>query len=346
MGVKSKSFLFGTAVILCGSELLINILLHNVRHETWICFLIASLVAIPVFLFCTTRRSVCDDSKIISFIYAVYFLMSASYNINILASFVGGYVLEETPRAVFIFLFTLLCGYGAVKGYENLMRLAVIFFTIGFISGVFDILLLWNKIEIKNFQPVFSLPATEYVKGTVLSSLLLIGDLSVLMCFVNEKVKRKDLALGAIAGCAFILITIIRSIGSLGNITGIYTWPTHEALRIINSGNTLTRIETSSVFIMIIMIFFKVSLFISGATEEIKKVFKSDKGFVWVLICSGIVFILSNNMFSFGAEAMDIWEKYSVYLTVPIVVAIPLFGSIKRNLKKMKKSVDKRGKVW
>jgi len=335
--------MLAVATLLQGSVLFLNALLNNFGHEAWVGFLVAMII-VGFFLFATYSQEniyeVCRKQfgkavgNFISAVFICYFTLTASYNINLLSAFIGGYVLEETPKFIFIMFFTLLCAYGAYKGAENLIRLSAVFFSVAVITEILNVFLLWDKIEVKNFKPFFSRDVKYYVKNIFTSAVLLMGDMSIWVCFKKKDVVKKHIIYGFIAGSIILFFILVRSIGALGEMLSVYTWPLHESLRIINSGNVATRIETSSVFVMLAMIFLKCGLFYSGAVEGIKNVFNTDKKFIVIGCVAVAICILSNVLFKSGVTAMEIWTKYAAYVIIPIIIISVTIFKLKRINKK------------
>ncbi len=324
MKISPKSYFAAAAVFLQGSALLLNILLQDLRHEAWIAFLVAAVISVFLLYYMgnediytlASKKLGNRFGKILSIVYAVYFLLAASYNINLLSSFVSGYVLRETPRAAFAILFTVLCIYGAKNGYDNLLRLSFVFFAVALVSNTINVFLLRDKFNFTNFLPLSGMG----FKGTITAATLLVLDASVFLCFARS---RKNTVLGFISGTVFLLATILCNIGVLGSVISIYTWPTHEALRIINSGNTLARVETSSVFVMVAIMFFKVCLTLCAGAEGVKKITNINKNYIPTLLGGVIIFVVSLLIFQSGAEAMDWFRKYGAYIILPLGAVIP-----------------------
>lgn len=328
----SKSFFVTAATLLQGSVLLLNIPLQDLQKEAFWIFGIAAIIVLLFLLITVKEKNIYvlsyeklgkNGGKILSIIYIVYFLLAASYSINLLTSFTGGYVLEETPKIIITAFITLLCTYGAYAGSENLFRLGSIFFAISLLSGVVNIFLLRGKLSFNNLLPIFTFKPEEYFKTFIISITILFCDSSVFLCFLKKQEDKKNFILGLLVGTVFLVITLLCSGAALGRVLQIYTWPTHETLRIINSGNTLARIETSSVFIMISMVFFKVSLLMCAAIEGIKKTTPESKHILNTMCVGVVVFVMSVLLFKSGAAALYGFRRYAALIVLPLSAVIP-----------------------
>lgn len=326
MNIKPKSFFFSAVVVLQGSTLLLNALFHDGIKNNLLAFLVAAVIS--VLLLC---QSEADDifslshkvlktagGKILSIIYVIYFVTAAAFNINLLSYFVGGYILEKTPRAIFIFVFTTLCAYGAHKGKENLFRLSVLFFAVAVISCITDTFMLKDEIDFNNFT------AEINIKSILVAVALLLGDMLVFSCFPRKKEKIKSTIWGFIAGSMLLGIIIFRSTATLGNMTSVFTWPTHETLRVINTGNTHARVEILSAFVMMAMVFFKTSMLYCCAVDGIKKVFGINKSVIPVMFCRTTIFFTALFMFNSGERAMKVWAGEFSIAIILILALLPV----------------------
>jgi len=330
--IKSGELFFGSAVFLQGSSLLINALLRG--GSAWVAFAVSLIAALPlVILYNRINIFECFGKWVIC-LYVIFFILIASYNINLLSSFVGSYILEETPKIIFVILFTALCTYGVSGGIKRLMQLAVIFFAVAVFSDIINMFLLRDTVKIENL-----IPSGNPARGIFCGAMLLLCDMLTFTCFPKEM---RGAVWGYIIGGILLFCVILRTVATLGVTTGIFTWPTHEALRLIDSENAVTRIETSSVFVIVALLFFKVSVILCGAAEGIKKATGIKKETVPSLI-TGVAAAAVSGAVSFPAAlSMNFVFMWGGVIILPFAVVFPLIGAVlKRKNKNFQKNLKK-----
>lgn len=268
---KPKSFFVATVASLYGSCLLVNMLFSCFSKEIVWSF---PLAAVIIFLIAFFFKEPVNMGRVSSIIYTIFFLAAAGYYIYVVSSFVGEYVLPRTPKTFFVILLTSLSAYGAHKGYKNILSLGVIFFAAAVVSYAVNGVMLRSSIKPEAFLPLI-MNGKNFLWSFLFSFLILFADASVFMSFVKSKKDKSCFALGFLLGSVFLYGVVCFVIMTLPNTASLYSWPVYEALRRVNSGNALARVETASVFVIYAMMFYKICLTFCAAKENFKKFKKS-----------------------------------------------------------------------
>ena len=333
MKIKKRDVIFSSATVLQGSVFTVNMLMRRASYEAWWIYAVVLVISLlPIFIY--GRTNIYEETGfVIHWLYVIFFIAIAAYNIKLLGTFVGEYVLSETPRWIFTVLFTALCIYGAAGGVKKLSELALVFFVIAVFSWITNLFLLAGSMETENLLPVLRSNALNYAETALSGGVFLLCDGAVLMCFKKEKGTLSGFALGGV----LLFAVCAGTAATLGATSGIYTWPTYEALRVIKSGNVMTRFETSSVFSLIALMFFKVSIMLCGASEGIRKI----KSVPFRVIITGCVAGVAAAFITVPASVLvDFLADKGVYILLPFVVFplfIRVFGGFKKYFPKKQK---------
>lgn len=164
-------------------------------------------------------------------------------------------------------LITILAASAVRNGVEVIVRCSQVLIPIIFLSIIFTGILLLKDINIENFLPVFETPLKKMFWTVYRVALINFSTTYLLMItpFVNkqEEVKKSIIKASIIAGILFVFISA-RNLGVLGNSQGIYTYPSFQAVGLINYGQIFTRLEILVALNFFISGFLQYSLFFYG----------------------------------------------------------------------------------
>ncbi|MBQ7717776.1 MAG: endospore germination permease [Clostridia bacterium] len=351
--IKERDFTIAMICFLQGSTLFTIFFAPNLKWEAWIPALAGIVLTLPLIwvysALATTfsGKSLCGINeivfgkaagKIISCMYIFYFIEITVLSTDNIGSFFSDYIMPETPKAVFFIMIIVVCSFAVRSGIENIMKMGFVLLAFVTVSVVVNILLLANKINLKNFLPVFSQEFIKYVQSVHTVVTMPFGEVVVFLMFTHitsGNIKRGYL-LGFLIGALSILIIIIRDISVLGVAMSIVSVPSYEALRLIDISNILTRIEVLISFNMVIMSFMKISVLYCAIVEGIAEVAgtKDYKHQVWAM---GVIIICFAVLgFESGYQEVEYGMSYHAFFATPFTIILPIATLITAKLRRLK----------
>jgi len=164
---------------------------------------------------------------------------------------------------VFLIVLTLICAYTVNKGLETIARISLFVVVYFAIAVAADTLLLAEQMDLSNFLPAFQLSAHDYVQSThIFAALPFCEAVAFVMIFpsLNEYKKAGRYAVGGLTIAAFMLLLIVfHNTAVLGPSAMLFTDTSYEAVRLIDVGDVLTRIELLVAIGITVALFIKVS---------------------------------------------------------------------------------------
>lgn len=214
--------------------------------------------------------------KIFSGLYIFFFFTIACLNINIVGGFVNSFVLPNTPTVLILAAFTCVCAWAVHKGPHNLLSYSVFLAVVSIVVILVNTFLLIPKMDLKNLLPVFSLPIADYMIGTHSIAILPLCDPFVMLMFLPYMQKPEEfgkaLIKGNVIGTLVLLILVLRDTLVLGSGTEIYSYPALIAVRQIDIGDVITRMDIIYVSILIILMFYKVVVMYYATIDGIQRI--------------------------------------------------------------------------
>lgn len=272
--------------------LIISFVTHTTGQDTWI-VVIASLLLTPPFvlIYLKLMRTYPGESlisinervfgriigKLISVIYISFYFTLALLNTDIIADFVGGMILPETPRAAIIILFISLCAYAVYKGIEPVIRCGGLFSIVLIIVVIINGILLIKNMKPSNLLPVFSFPVKKYIQAIHIEvTVPFLGPLSTILMLGPSLKEPKNIIKpvfsGFLIGGVVMLIAVLREALVLGKLLPLLANPSFESIRMIAIADSLSRFEIVYATVLLSLSFHFVSnLFYCAAkaTEEV-----------------------------------------------------------------------------
>lgn len=280
--LKASQFMCMIISFIMGSTLLITMIDGIASQDTWLVVIFGFAVSVPFLLIYSNLskrfpgKSLIQMNdivfgkvigRIISLIYITYFFLLLTFNINDVAGFYTGYVMPDTPQMVFIVIFVVVCAFAIQRGIAAVAKISLLATVLTVSAVILTTILLIGNMDFSNFLPVLDKPVMKYVQAaqiTVEIPYLEIVSLLMVVPLVkdNKKITRSWLLGGGIAALLFLTI-VIRDTTVLGGASGILGDNSYEAIRLIDIGEFLTRIEllialnyTTSLFIKICVLYY------------------------------------------------------------------------------------------
>jgi len=240
--------------------------------------------------------------KFVSLLYLGYFFILLSFNILDLSDFYVGSVMQETPKAPLIVIALAVAGYGVCKGVKTIAKAG---FLSAFLSAVVILAtsaLLVKDMDFTNFLPILEAPKKTLAQGIHIFTALPFCEVFVLTMVMpsvdqSDKLGRNTVA-GAFVGMLLLLIVAVRNTAVLGPMTALYTSNSYMAVRVIDIGEFLTRVELFVAISIIGAVFTKVMVLFYAMMAGMKSVFGLESAKAMIVPVIGLVTVMALIAFS------------------------------------------------
>lgn len=341
-----------------GSSLIKNLAV-NAENNGWIALLFACLIGACVLLvyFQLLRWfpkrnlfgiiELCLGkwiSPLLCVVYISYFIFIASYALRDFGELLVSTIFEQTPIEFIHISMILVITYILTLGIEVLGRSAEIFFPyfVLFFAFLGVGIVLSGEIETQNIFPILGEGVKPVLKA-VFPNLIYFPFseiLTFMMVFPIVSNFRKGLKVGM---GAYLLSGIILAyssllqIATLGVLKQRSNFPLLSAAREISLLNFIERIDLLIVFIMMLGIIVKVSMFFYAGLKGLEHVFnRSYRNFIFPfgMIIAFFSIMIGENYSTYtkkGSEVLPLYVQTPIYILFPLLLLIIAF--IKRKWK-------------
>lgn len=267
--------------------------------------------------------------KAISLLYIWFFIHVASLHLRTAGDFFTT-LYPETPMLVFLAWFILVSVSAARNGIEVIARCSQIIVPFVLFLYVSDDILLLKDADFTRLLPIFGdVSLLDFLQAGHAINAILFGETVVfLVVFAylnnNSGVTRYS-SLAFILAALAVSISAARNQAVLGNLMSIATYPTYMAVRVINIGEILTRLEILVVIGFIFISFIKLSLLQYSASLSLAQVFGLTTYLPLVLPLAAIITCLGFMNFQSHVEGITFAGKYYPYYALPFELFLPLF---------------------
>lgn len=351
--ITNSDFYFAVACFIQGSVLLSAYGLEQTRQDTWITAVSGFVISLFVVLLYSSLasrhrgRGLYDilpnvfgntAGKILTALYLLVFLAIATFDLRDTGDFSIVYIMPEMSLFVMIGIFTLLCFFAVQSGIHNLLRYGFLLFFVTAVVILINTLLLLDRIQLQNFLPMFTLTPADYLHGTHFSLSVSFCEIIVFMTvipFLSEPGKiKKGYIIGTILGFTTFITIILCEIAVLGSVAYILTSPYYETIRLINTFDVLTRLETLFAFMLIVMKFFKISLLYYAVSFGISKLLNIKMN-IWTNLITGVALItLTMRVVDSGTELRNLGTTAYPYILSFFEIIVPLAALLLTFIKK------------
>lgn len=358
--VSSLALMFTVGCFLQCSVLLMGNISAIAKQDSWIVIAAAIILYLPIFWLYIKLAELFPGKSLIeinekvfgrflggavSILYIVHFLFLSTFNTRILDNFISGSLMPETPAAAILFLFLAVCAYAVRRGLETMTRYSAVFTVIVLFVMIMNMVLMGKDMKLENFMPVLSLRPIKYVQAVHSQISLSFSQLVVFFMLFPDLKKPKELKKsffwGFLIGAGTILIVEARNIAVLGSFISLVTAPAFEAFRLINIANVFTRMELFYAFVLIMLLFFKVSILYFAFLRAVQQ-FLKIKSYKFLVFPAGAI-ILCLTLISFDSSIdTNSWEGtagpfLSLFLEI-ILPALTLAIALLRGFRKEKEA--------
>lgn len=355
--------MFAVACFIQSSSLLASFLAPVALQDSWLVVLFGIVICLSLIWLYKELMMLFPDKnliqileqtfgtvagKIFGALYLWFFLTLTSLNLFDLGNLTKLTIMDETPIEVLAILCLLVSAVAIKQGVKLTTRYSTPFFVTSVIILVLTILLMFTQMNFQNFLPVLSQPAGKYIQGTHLISTVPFGELVIfLMIFPAVKIGRskltKFLFWGYIMGTLSVFAVIASDIAVLGNMLDLFALPHLIALRLVNLGPGLSRMEIFFIVVFILLLFFKITILFYVTVLAAAQLFnaKSFKHLVYVV--GALIFAYGLTLYPDPVEHAQSVQKVTPFIWTIFELVIPLAVFIVAKIKKRPKPQKAEG---
>lgn len=282
------------------------------------------LLCLPI-VFCLKKRKNPFDKKMLSWLYALYFVWFAGVNISRFSYFASSKLSPNASMIAFISIITLCICYASSLGIEPLGRFAS--FCGALITITMAIALVFN---VKNFDYLNLFPIYQNDTGSMIKNTIVLTSNSVEPAVVLSLANRVDgkcsssLIYGLSLSYFCVFMLLFFAVAVMGNAAVLQTFPIYTLFQTASIG-ALSRLDSLHIAIWVLALLLKTAVLVNCASLFTVKI-KHIKKCVAFSVTAGIVSVLITVVF--GTGMVQITKIISTILFAVFVVVIPLLTLI------------------
>lgn len=353
--ISGTQFMFTLTFFLQSSALLTSFLAGVTKQDSWLAVLFGIVVCLPLVWLYSRIMALFPDKnylqileevygkvagKILGVFYFWFFITLTALNLSDLGDFAKISVMPNTPNIVLTLMCILVVVLGVRYGLKVVTRYSAMFTIFEFLIVAVSLLLLINQIDLKNFQPMFTMPVMKYVQSTHIIATIPLGELVIfLMITSNIKISRRDTTKywfwGVGMGMLTLLIVVLRDIAILGNALPMFTLPGLVSLRLVNMGEALSRMEILFAVGLIMLLFFKVSILCYVSTITISQIMNTKSFKHFALIVGVLAVVYGMTLYSSAVEHNASAREITPIVWTLFEIIIPLLTFCVAKIRKL-----------
>lgn len=332
------NFLLGSAIVL-GSGI-------NAKNDAWIANIVAAIIGLGIMWFYAflVKRipgknlfellEFCFGRKIsigLSFLYSGYFIYISSRVVRDFGELMASAIMPNTPIEMDSLTFTLLMGYVIYLGIEVMARTSEIFtpylFIFFFLLAIF--LIASGEVNFTQLKPVLS-EGIKPIAKTVFPRMItfpfgeLVVFLVILPVVTNTRYLLRVSLIGVGLASFFLITSSVLMICTLGtDIMQRSNFPLLSVARNVSIGNFIERIDALVVFIMMLNLFVKGSIFFFAGLKGLEYIFQMPYRYFVIPITMIIVFYSVVVSVDFADHLEEGFKYVPYYLHIPFQFILP-----------------------
>ncbi len=308
--ITPSQMMFSAACFIQSSSLLSAFLTGVTDNDSWFVVAAGIVVCLPILLTYIGLAKMYPGKnlveindlafgkvlgKVATFFHISFFLTLAALNLRDLSLFVKQTVMDKTPDIVLSAVCMLVSAMAVRHGLKVVTRFAFLFIAISITVLSSSLLFASPQMDLNNFLPMLQMPASKYVQGINIVLSIPFGELVVfLMILPYVRGKQKPISRyflgGFLLGSVLFLVVVLRDTAVLGNTLSLFALPAFETLRLVTLFGSLSRLEILFAVVLIILLFFKISLLHYVTALAAAQVFKM-KSYKPLVLAIGILMI-------------------------------------------------------
>jgi len=338
--ISTAQFMFAIACFMQGSSLLTFAIHETAKQEAWIAVVIGCLISLPfiwIYVYLAKKHPGKDffaineivlgriAGKLFSTLYLFYFFTLVILNSNILGNFVSGNLLPITPMPVALALFIFICSWAVCKGVRNMTSYGTLFVIITVSILLFSSLLLIKDMKFDNLLPIFSLPLKDYLEGAHITAVIPICEMMVFLMLLPNLQNSGGIGRafwgGAAIGAATLLFIVLNDTVVLGKVATVVPGPPYTSKQLINIGNVLTHMEVLYAVMLLMLLFFKISIIMYAFFYGLSRLLNL-KSYRFLVATFGVIFVIFSSTVFTSADEHANWIISGV---APVYLSFFLF---------------------
>lgn len=346
-------FILGSSVVMGGfSEL---------GQDSWIPLIVSQVFTFPLVLMFARIMQLSPEQDIFDIIFTVLpkfigkvlTLFITWYSIHLTALVMRNYsefvqisYMQETPQLALMILLVFLVIYLVKSPITTLGKWSIISLLIVILILSITLALLANLMDFSNLFPVMNHGTKEILNGAYKLFTFPFAE-SVLFLAVADSIRKSDnpykvYLSGISIGAVILLIAILRNILSLGPAMMQSTYfPSYIAVRIINIGDFLVRIEGSMSINFLLAGVTKMAISLIAAAKGLAHLFNIQDYKKMILPAGLLSLSLCAILYTNVMEMVNFLSTYSIY-AIPFVIIIPMIIWIADEIKARPKRKNKQ----
>lgn len=302
-----------------GGTLIASFATGTAKHDIWIALIAGFVISLSwVWIYGTLLQKFSGKNLVqihtviygpymgntISILYIFFFFSIVALLVRVVGGFINTYLLPETPTVAILSVFVLLSAWVLRYGLEVVARCNIVFVVIAMAIAAFTVVLLIKDMKLTNFLPVFEVSVKDFLKATHIiaaGSFQIVVFLMIAPCINKLKEVKKVMFFGLLLGMITLVILEVRNTAVLGALEPLMTFASYRAVRLVNIGDILTRLEVLvsvglllSIFVRICMSYYATVL---AATQLL-----GLKSYSFLVFPVGII-IVNISMVAFDSSA-------------------------------------------
>lgn len=276
-------------------------------------------------------------ATILTFIFAVFALHIAAFQVRQIADISKQYLFERTPVEVIALSFFLVVIYAVSGSRVGLFRLNTMFLPLILIIASVVLLFNFRGFKIENLLPIFQTDLSGYAKGigTSITSYMGFGILWFYISLVKQPKKVPKMAMiGMGIPVGLYALLFIIGIGVFGNaVTSNLLYPTVELAKEVQlPGEFFERFESLFFVIWIMAIFNTTAMALDIAVFAMTSILKKMSKMKIIFILSPIVYAIAmlpqdfTDVARFGAILGYTAVSYTVCVAILLIVLAKIRG--------------------
>lgn len=271
--------------------------------------------------------------KAVAAFYLLYLLSLSLMYLRTFADFFTIVIMPQTPMLIFLVMFIIVCGSAIRQGIEVICGCNFVIIVLVIAEILLTLLLLIPNVDLNNFLPIFSdLSLGKFIKATNIAATIQFGDIVVfLMIFASlNKVEQtgKSIRLALIIGIILQLIIVFRNTSVLGITAPLYNFPSHQAVRLINIKNIITRIDVINDIALQMLMFTKITVLYYAVVLGSAQLLRMRTYIPLVIPIGTLIITLSFIIFDAGGPHWRFGADIYPFYALPFQFGIPLLTLI------------------
>lgn len=350
--ITNKQGIFIMSIFIVGSFMVLGTG-SEAKQDIWIAIFIGFVMSLPMLIVYSKILSLFPGKdlfdilievfgnivgKIISILFVWYAFHLGSMVIRNFSEFVNVVSFPETPQFILVAFLGLLCIWVSKAGIEVLGRWAAFVFPIILIIFILTIVFSMTNAHLINLKPVLYNGIKPVLTSAISISTFPFAETVVFMMVFNTLQNNKKISkvflISALIGCGLMILVSVRNILVLGpQVTFDYYFPSYIAVRTINIGDFLQRIEVVVAIVFITGGFLKISVCLCAATRGAAKIL-NIKNYRNIVAPIGLLMMdLASIIYGNTMEMFDWAAKIYQYYAIPFQVILPIAVLIAAKIK-------------